>query len=265
MFAFGLNSKKWVKKFQKTEKETKNYNKLLYNTWKRIITDYELDFKKFLESIQEKEAEYENSLIFLEMVGFTKRFANVQNLVCWGFYHSALLELRFMLETTILAYYLDQQLPKTKKDEKLKLMQKHKGELWGDRLRRRAYMYDKPFGQEVTQVINEINKSIDEYMTDLSPEDWREPAIAFSERDFNDCVYHSKNVAVLIIRHFTKSFEEFKYYGELLVKHKVQQTESKEVLEKELDVETKITSTGVEEKEEKDEATAPTSPEEKET
>jgi len=215
MFSFGLNSRKWVRAFQKTEKATKSYSKFLYNTWSTIIKDYQQDFDTFLTKITEKRAEFEDSLVFLEMMGFTKRFANIQNLVSWGFYHSALLELRFMLETAILAYYLDQQLPNTKKAEKIQLMQKHKGELWGNRLRRRAYLYDKAFGGEVAKAITQISNTIDEYMSDLSPDDWEEPSIRFSEHDFNQCVRHSKNVAVLIFKHFMKRFEQFNYFGDL--------------------------------------------------
>ena len=113
MFAFGLNSKKWIKAAQKTEKATKKYNKFLYNTWKQIINQFEKDFNVFLELNAEKLEAYENSLVYLEMLGFTKRLANIQNGVSWGFYHSAMLDLRFLLETTTLAYYLDQQLPNT--------------------------------------------------------------------------------------------------------------------------------------------------------
>ncbi len=232
MFSFGLNSRKWIKSAQKTEKQTKNYSKVAYDTWTNVINHYDVDIKIFLEEIAEKRAEYENSLVFMEMLAFMKRLANVQNLAVWGFYHSALLELRFLLETTTLAFYLDHQLPNTDTAEKLKLMQKHKGELWGTRLRRRAYMYDKPFGEEVEKVVQAINNSIDEYMVDKTVEMWEESSLPFSENDFNECVFHTKNATALIIRHFTKTLFNFKYNGELIVTYKDEtQTETKQLEE----------------------------------
>jgi len=220
MFAFGLNSRKWVKAAQKTEKETKNYNKLLYNTWDKIIKHFEIDFTEFTERNIDKLVEYEKSLIYMEMLAFTKRLANIQNLVSWGFYHSALVELRFVLDTAVLAYYLDQQLPNTEQSEKIKLMQKHKGELWGARLRRRAYMYEKPLGEEVEKVATALNNAIDEYMADRSAADWKEVNLPFCEKDFLECVDHSRNVTALIINHFSKCFTEFNYLGELVITHK---------------------------------------------
>lgn len=220
MFSLGLNSFKSVRAGQKTERITKKYSKLAYDTWKSVIKNFNLDFKLFLEENEEKLTEYENSLVFMEMHAFTKRLANVQNLASWGFYHSALLELRFMLETTILAFYLDNQLPNTDHSEKIKLMQKHKGELWGQRLRRRTYMYDKQFGDEVEKVIQAINVSIDEYMADNSVEIWKEKTLPFSEKDFNECVFHSQNTTALNVKHFLKSFEEFKYNGPMIITQK---------------------------------------------
>jgi len=230
MFSLGLNSFKSVRAGLKTERVTKKYSKLAYDTWKTVIKNFSRDFRLFLEENEEKLAFFENSLVFMEMHAFTKRLANVQNLVSWGFYHSALLELRFMLETTILAFYLDSQLPNTDHSEKIKLMQKHKGELWGTRLRRRTYMYDKQFGEEVEKLIQAINVSIDEYMADNSVEIWKEKNLPFSEKDFNECVFHSKNATALIVKHFLKSFEEFKYNGPMIITHKDEtQTEPKQL------------------------------------
>jgi hypothetical protein len=235
MFAFGLNSRKWIKAAQKTEKETKKYSKVLYNTWNRIIKTFEIDFKFFKEHNEAKLAAYGNTLTYMEMLAFTKKLANIQNLAVWGFYHNALLELRFMLDTTILAYYLDQQLPNTEQSEKIKLMQKHKGELWGARLRRRTYMYEKQFGEEVEKVIESINNSIDEYMADRSPEDWDETNMPFSIQDFTECVHHTKNATALIIKHFTKAMKEFTYNGELFITHKDETTTETLQLEDQFD------------------------------
>ncbi|NHJ49316.1 MAG: hypothetical protein FK733_16120 [Asgard group archaeon] len=222
-----MNSRKWVKAAQKTEKETKKYSKVLYNTWDRIIKNFEMDFKFFNELNEEKIPDYEKTLTYMEMLAFTKKLANIQNLVTWGFYHSALIKLRFMLDTTILAYYLDQQLPNTDQSEKIKLMRKHKGELWGTRLRRRTYMYEKDFGEEVEKIITSINESIDEYMVDRSAADWKEKNMPFSIKDFSECVHHTKNATSLIIKHFTKALEDFTYNGELFITHKdEEQTET---------------------------------------
>ncbi|MBK5114044.1 MAG: hypothetical protein KGD59_13680 [Candidatus Heimdallarchaeota archaeon] len=229
MVLFGLNSFKSIRAAQKTERETKKFSKNAYNTWKGVIKNFGMDFIVFLEENEEKIGEYENSLVFMEMYAFTKRLANVQNLVSWGFYHSALVELRFMLETTILAFYLDTQLPNTGHSEKIKLMQKHKGELWGNRLRRRSYMYDKQFGEEVEKVIQAINVSIDEYMADNSVEIWKEKNLPFSARDFDECVFHSKNATALIVKHFLKSFEKFKYNGSLIITLKEEKQAEKPV------------------------------------
>ncbi|NHK30689.1 MAG: hypothetical protein FK730_05015 [Asgard group archaeon] len=220
MFSFGLNSRKWIKAAQKTEKETKNYSKVLYNTWNRIIKNFEMDFNSFVEQNIDKISSYEKTLTYMEMLAFTKKLANIQNRVTWGFYHSSLLELRFMLETAILAFYLDQQLPNTEQSEKIKLMQKHKGELWGSRLRRRTYMYDKLFGEEVEKVISSINNSIDEYMVDRTADDWSQTNLPFSANDFSECVHHTKNTTALIIKHFTKAITDFTYNGELIITHK---------------------------------------------
>ncbi|NHJ31342.1 MAG: hypothetical protein FK732_00625 [Asgard group archaeon] len=229
MVLFGLNSFKSIRAAQKTERKTKKFSKNAYNTWKTIIKNYSLDFDVFLENNEDKLSEFENSLVFMEMYAFTKRLSNVQNLVSWGFYHSALLELRFMLETTILAFYLDSQLPNTEQSEKIKLMQKHKGELWGNRLRRRTYMYDKQFGEEVEKVVQSINVSIDEYMADNTVEIWKEKTLPFSARDFDECVFHSKNTAALIVKHFLKSFKEFKYNGPMIITHKEKKQAEKQV------------------------------------
>ncbi|NHJ41316.1 MAG: hypothetical protein FK731_14890 [Asgard group archaeon] len=220
MFSFGLNSRKWIKAAQKTEKETKKYDKILYNTWNRIIKNFELDFNFFLENNVDKIPSYEKTLTYMEMLAFTKKLANIQNRITWGFYHSAMLELRFMLDTAILAFYLDQQLPNTEQSEKIKLMQKHRGELWGARLRRRTYMYDKAFGEEVEKVISSINNSIDEYMIDRTAEDWSQKNLPFSAKDYSECVHHTKNATALIIKHFTKAITEFTYNGELIITHK---------------------------------------------
>jgi len=232
MVLFGLNSFKSIRAAQKTERETKKYSKVGYDTWKKVIKFYSLDFNTFLEQNEEYLSEYEKSLVFMEMHSFTKRLANVQNLVSWGFYHSALIELRFMLETAILAYYLDSQLPNTERSEKIKLMQKHKGELWGNRLRRRSYMYDKQFGEDVEKVIQAINISIDEYMADKSVEIWKEKNLPFIAKDFDECVFHSKNAIAIIIKHFLKAFTNFKYNGPIIIAHK-------EVKQQETRIETK--------------------------
>ncbi|HUT80362.1 MAG TPA: hypothetical protein VMZ29_04090 [Candidatus Bathyarchaeia archaeon] len=220
MFSLGLNSRKWLSKAQKTEKETKQYNKLLYNTWLKINKNFDSDLSSFKIQNIDKLSEFEKSLVYMEMLAFTKRFGIVQNLTTWGYYHSALLELRFILETTILAYYLDQQLPNTEQAEKIKLMQKHKGELWGTRLRRRAYMYEKEFGDEIEKIITSINNSIDEYMADRTAIDWKLTNLPFSEKDFLECVHHSNNASSLIIKHFIKCFTSFTYNGELKIIHK---------------------------------------------
>ncbi|GAJ00569.1 unnamed protein product, partial [marine sediment metagenome] len=75
MFSLVLNSFKSVRAGQKTERVTKKYSKLAYDTWKNVIKNFNLDFKLFLEENEEKLAEYENSLVFMEMHAFTKRLA----------------------------------------------------------------------------------------------------------------------------------------------------------------------------------------------
>ena len=213
MFGFGLNSRKWVKESQKTEKETKKLAGFIFNTWKEILETYANDFEKFKEQNADKITELENTLVFFEMVSFPKRLTLVQNLASWGYYHSALQELRFMLETTILAYYLDQQLPKTDYSSKIKLMQKHRGELWGVRLRRRAYMKEREFGEDVEKIFEGINDSIDQYMSDNKVTQWYEKALPYSEKEFKECVMHTKKACALIMKHFTKSFDNFDYSG----------------------------------------------------
>jgi hypothetical protein len=218
-FAFGLNSRKWLKKSLKTERETKKLSDKYYDTWKNISKT----FKKDLENFQEKHLQdiknLQGSLVYAEMVSFEKRINLIQNLVFWGYYHSAMQELRFMLETTILAYYLDHQLPNTDLNAKIKLMQKHKGELWGDRLRRRAYMKEKEFGEEVEKVLDEINALIDQYMAENSVAIWSEESLPFREREFVDCVNQTKNASAFIIKHYNKTFNDFKYSGDLFIKH----------------------------------------------
>ena len=217
MFGFGLNSRKWVKESQKTEKETKKLAGFIFNTWKEILDTYNNDFKNFKEKNLDKISELENTLVFFEMVSFPKRLALVQNLASWGYYHSALQELRFMLETTILAYYLDQQLPKTDYSSKIKLMQKHRGELWGVRLRRRTYMKEREFGEEVEKVFERINDSIDQYMSDNKVAQWYDKTLPYSENEFKECVIHTKKACALIMKHFTKCFNNFDYSGVSIV------------------------------------------------
>jgi len=219
MFAFLLNSNKSVKNGQKTEKEAKKLLKHNYNSWKNIITKFDKDIKSFNEKHLEDIDVLKGSLVYIEMMAFTKRLAIVQNLASWGFYHSSLQELRFMMDTAILAFYLDHQLPNTDHSEKIKLMQKHKGELWGARLRRRAYMYEKEIGKEVEIIITKINNSIDQYLADNTFEVWAEDTIPFKETEFLDCVDHTKNACALIIKHFMTTFDDFSYSGEIFVAH----------------------------------------------
>ncbi|MHA1187408.1 MAG: hypothetical protein ACTSSK_11135 [Candidatus Heimdallarchaeota archaeon] len=224
MFAFLLNSNKSVRNGQKTEKEAKKLLKHNYNTWKNIISYFDKDLKSFNEKHIENLDKLKGSLVYVEMTSFTKRLAIVQNLANWGFYHSSLQELRFLMDTAILAYYLDQQLPNTEHSEKIQLMQKHKGELWGVRLRRRSYIHDKELGAEVESVITEINNSIDQYLADNTFEVWAEETVPFKEAEFMDCVNHTKNACALIIKHFMKSFADFSYSGEMIVTHSKEET-----------------------------------------
>jgi len=224
MFAFLLNSNKSVKNGQKTEKEAKKLLKHNYNTWKNIITNFDKDLKFFNEKHIEDMDTLKGSLVYIEMTAFTKRLAIVQNLANWGFYHSSLQELRFLMDTAILAYYLDQQLPNTEHSEKIQLMQKHKGELWGVRLRRRSYIHEKELGTEVETVITAINNSIDQYLADNTHEVWAEETISFKESEFMDCVNHTKNACALIIKHFMKSYGDFNYSGEMIVTHSKEET-----------------------------------------
>ncbi|HUU78022.1 MAG TPA: hypothetical protein VMX55_06715 [candidate division Zixibacteria bacterium] len=230
MFGFGLNSKKWVKESQKTEKETKKNTGFSFNTWKNIATTFNQDLENFNEMHSSDIPELDNTLIYFEMISFPKKLTLVQNLALWGYYHSALQELRFLLETTILAYYLDQQLPKTDYSSKIKLMQKHKGELWGVRLRRRAYMKEREFGEEVEKVIEEVNYSIDQYMQDNKIDSWRLKHLPYIEEEFNECVRHTRNVCALVMRHFTKCFSDFTYSGEMIITMiKEEQIETKQI------------------------------------
>ena len=47
MFGFGLNSKKWVKVSQKTEKETKKKAGAAFHTWKNIKNAFSKDLEVF--------------------------------------------------------------------------------------------------------------------------------------------------------------------------------------------------------------------------
>ena len=122
MFGFGLNSKKWVKASQKTEKETKKKAGPSFNTWKKIKANFSKDMELFEEKALEKQLKITGSLVYSEMVSFVKRFSIVESLTNWGYYHSSLQELRFLFETAILAYYLDLQLPNTDRASKINLM-----------------------------------------------------------------------------------------------------------------------------------------------
>ncbi|MCK5299482.1 MAG: hypothetical protein KAJ76_11275, partial [Candidatus Heimdallarchaeota archaeon] len=59
-----------------------------------------------------------------------------------------------------------------------------------------------------------------------SVETWKEKNLPFSARDFDECVFHSKNATALNVKHFLKSFKEFKYNGPMIITHKeVKETE----------------------------------------
>ncbi|MFW9923348.1 MAG: hypothetical protein ACFFDW_08705 [Candidatus Thorarchaeota archaeon] len=216
---FGLNSKKWVKESQKTEKETKKLAGSSYNIWKNVIKNYNEAFNAFTLNHMNDLDSLKNSMVYFEMVSFTKRLSLIQSLALWGYYHSSLQELRFLMETTTLAYYLDQQLPNTDYSEKIKLMQKHRGELWGERLRRRAYMYEKDFGTEIEKIITEVNDSIDEYLADNKVVAWSESRLPYNENELNQCVRHSKNICTLIMKHYSKLFPDFDYKGDSSITH----------------------------------------------
>ncbi|MEA2070369.1 MAG: hypothetical protein U9O98_03670, partial [Asgard group archaeon] len=191
----------------------------IYDTWQLIIDEFITDMQNFLEKKAakgEKKA-LRNLLVYNEMVSFPKRFELIQNLSYWGYYHSALVELRFMLETLILAYYLDVQLPNTERSAKIKLMQKHKGELWGERLRTRTYLNDEPLGNEVERTLEEINDSIDEYLEESSIEIWQKDYFPYNENEYIECFYQGKNVSRLMIKHLLKSFPTFEYTGSIIL------------------------------------------------
>lgn len=219
MFGFGMNTNKWVKASRKTEKETKKNSRFDYNTWKNIKTTFSKDLEAFEERHLENQSKIVGSLVYSEIVSFTKRFSIVESLANWGYYHSSLHELKFLFDTTILAFYLDQQLPNTDHTSKIKLMQKHKGELWGTRLRRRAFMYEKEFGADIEKVIEDINNSIDQYLADNTADSWKLVNIPFNETEYKECVRNTKNVVALLMRIFTKRFDSFVYSGDMTVTH----------------------------------------------
>lgn len=231
IFGLGLNSRKWTKFCRKTERETKKQAGESYHTWKNIIKAFNTAFEEFSEKHEKEIPELKNSMIYFDMVSFTKRLTLIQNLTYWGYYHSSLQELRFLLETTILAFYLDQQLPKTDYSEKILLMQKHKGELWGERLRRRAYMENREFGKDVEKVISDINESIDEYLLDNKVDAWKEDSLPYIEREFDDCVRLTKNAIAIIMRHYTQCYTDFEYHGEMIITHLEEEVVVEEVIE----------------------------------
>ncbi len=217
MFGFGMNTNKWVKASRKTEKETKKNAGSAYKIWKEIKKTLSKDLEAFEEKHLENQSKIVGSLVYSEMVSFTKRFSVIESLANWGYYHSSLHELRFLLDTTILAYYLDQQLPNTDHTSKINLMQKHKGELWGTRLRRRVFMHDKEFGADIEKVIDDINNSIDQYLADILVDSWKLDSLPYNETEYKECVRNTKNVVALLIKLFTKRFESFEYSGEITV------------------------------------------------
>jgi len=219
MFGFGMNSKKWVKESRKTEKETKKCSGSAYNTWKNIKATFSTDLENFEDKQLENQSKIVGSLVYSEMVSFTKRLSIVESLANWGYYHSSLHELRFLFDTAILAFYLDQQLPNTDHTSKINLMQKHKGELWGTRLRRRAFMYEKEFGADIEKVIEDINNSIDQYLADNITEIWKIPNLPYDDMEYKECVRNTKNVVTLLMRIFTKRFDSFEYSDEMIVTH----------------------------------------------
>ncbi len=219
MFGFGMNTKKYVKESRKTEKETKKNSGSAYSTWKNIKATFSTDLENFEEKQLENQSKIVGSLVYSEMVSFTKRLSIVESLANWGYYHSSLHELRFLFDTAILAFYLDQQLPNTDHTSKINLMQKHKGELWGTRLRRRAFMYEKEFGADIEKVIEDINNSIDQYLADNITEIWKMPNLPYDAMEYKECVRNTKNVVVLLMRILTKRFVSFEYSGEMIVTH----------------------------------------------
>ncbi len=219
MFGFGMNTKKYVKESRKTEKETKKNSGSDYNTWKNIKAIFSMNLENFEEKQLENQSNIVGSLVYSEMASFTKRFSIVESLANWGYYHSSLHELRFLFDTAILAFYLDQQLPNTDHTSKIILMQKHKGELWGTRLRRRAFMYEKEFGADIEKVIEDINNSIDQYLADNIADTWKMVNLPFNETEYKECVRNTKNVVALLMRIFTKRFDSFEYSGEMIVTH----------------------------------------------
>lgn len=219
MFGFGLNTKKWVKESQKTEKETKKNSRSDYNTWKKIKKIFSKDLEAFEQEHLENQSKIVGSLVYSEMVSFTKRFSIVESLANWGYYHSSLHELRFLLDTTILAFYLDLQLPNTDQASKIKLMQKHKGELWGTRLRRRAFIYEEEFGAEIEKVIQDVNNSIDQYLADNLVDSWKLVNLPYIETEYKECIRNTKNVVAFMMRIFTKRFERFEHSGDMTITH----------------------------------------------
>ncbi len=219
MFGLGMNTNKWVKASRKTEKETKKKSGSDYNTWKNIKTTFSKDLEAFEEKHLENQSKIVGSLVYSEMVSFTKRFSIVESLANWGYYHSSLHELRFLFDTTILAYYLDQQLPNTDHISKINLMQKHKGELWGTRLRRRVFMHEKELGTDIEKVIEDINNSIDQYLADNLVDSWKLVNLPYNESEYKECVRNMKNVVALLIKLFTRRFDSFEYSCNMVVTH----------------------------------------------
>ncbi len=164
-----------------------------YLTWVKLYDIWVDIFKLFMSPLSEFD-KY-NSLLFLRFVELQKQHFWLHFSVLSGVYHQSIRELRFILESTIQAYYIDREHPNATKECKLEII-KEIDRLTGGRLIDKADFRHK---NELKVLYSDLCKYVHSSYEELRPTldkgevDYR-VTLAFNKELFHKCKEFSTRV-----------------------------------------------------------------------
>ncbi len=166
-----------------------------------------IDFSQMLEKLSNFDKE--NSLVVF-------RWIELQNILAWilmnmiyGRYHTAIRELRYVLDAFIQAYYLDLEHQIADMNCKLEILKEIDKQMFGGRLIDRTNLEHK---QEISDLYSELSRYIHSSYEELKPaikgqSDWRF-TFAFNRELFVKCEELVNRVMDVIYFTFLKRFDK---------------------------------------------------------
>lgn len=180
-----------------------------YNNWIDIIKPLIKNSKSF-----------GNSLLGIRFLEFNKILLWIQMCVHCGQYYSALRELRFLLEFTLKAYYLDKKYPNSSIEEKINI---EKRRLFGSKLIKKLDLLDENKNQLI-RLYDELSAythpTKEELKPILSEDVGSRVTFAFDEDFFNKCKEFTNKVVdvvfFIILKEYNEVISELKKDDKLL-------------------------------------------------